>query len=100
LPEAGIDEVAAILERFGKECGEATGRLRRALSSHAMAGSSIPNVMIVVVVITRDCSEDLAPPTATVGRSAETRTRHEYAQANSSQPPDTHPPGTPDDDTE
>jgi hypothetical protein len=69
-----------------------------------MTGSSIPNVVIVVVVITRDCGEDPASPatSATSATSAtkpaEARTRHEHAQDTSGQSLDTHPPGTPGDD--
>ena len=66
------------------------------LSGHAMTGSSMPNVVIVVVVIIRDCVEELASPPTTAGRPAETRTRHEHAQADSGQPPDTYP-SRPDD---
>jgi hypothetical protein len=55
--------------------------------------------MIVVVVITRDGDENLAS-SATVGRIAENRTRHEHFQANSGQQVDAYPSGKPGDDTE
>jgi hypothetical protein len=64
-----------------------------------MVGPSIPKVMIVVVVITRDGDENLAS-SATVGRIAENRTRHEHFQANSGQQVDAYPSGEPGDDTE
>jgi hypothetical protein len=60
-----------------------------------MTGSSIQNVVIVVVVVTGDCVGD--PPATT---PAEARTRQEHAQDDSGQPPDTHPPGAPEDDVE
>ena len=60
-----------------------------------MTGSSIQNVVIVVVVGTGDCVED--PPTT---KPAEARTRHEHVQDDSGPPPDTHPPGAPEDDAE
>jgi hypothetical protein len=65
-----------------------------------MVGPSIPKVMIVVVVITRDCDEDLASSATAVGRIAENRTRHEHFQANSGQQVDAYPSGKPGDDTE
>jgi hypothetical protein len=63
-----------------------------------MTGSSIPNVVIVVVVITRDCGEDPASPATSATKPAEARTRQEHAQDTSGQSLDTHPPGTPGDD--
>jgi hypothetical protein len=65
-----------------------------------MTGPSIPNVVIVVVVITGDSGEDLASPATTAARPAEARSRQEHAQADSGQSPNTHPTGTPGDDTE
>lgn len=62
-----------------------------------MTGSSIPNVVIVVVVTARDCGEDLASPAT---KPAQARTRQEHAQADSGQSPDTHPPGASEDDAE
>ena len=62
-----------------------------------MTGSSIPNVVIVVVVIDADCGEDLASPATKPG---EARTRREHAQDDRGQSPDTHPPGAPEDDAE
>jgi hypothetical protein len=61
-----------------------------------MTGSSIPNVVIVVVVIDADSGEDLASPAT---RPAEARTRREHAQDDRGQSPDTHP-GAPEDDAE
>ena len=58
-----------------------------------MVGPSIPKVMIVVVV-TRDRDEDLASSATAVGGTAENRTRHEHAQANSGQPDDIYPSGS------
>ena len=60
-----------------------------------MTGSSLPNGMIVLVVMTASCGEDLAAPAATAARPAECRTRQEHAQANNGQLPDPHPPGHP-----
>jgi hypothetical protein len=55
-----------------------------------MTSSSTPNVVIVVVVITRDSGQDAAPA-ATVAEDIGARTRHEHAQAGSSQSPAGHP---------
>jgi hypothetical protein len=54
-----------------------------------MTSSSTPNVVIVVVVITRDSGQDPAP--ATVAEDTQACTRHEHAQADSSQSPAGHP---------
>lgn len=62
-----------------------------------MTGSSIPNVVIVVVVIDADCGEDLA---SSATKPTECRTRREHAQDDRGQSPDTHPPGAPEDDAE
>lgn len=63
-----------------------------------MTGRSMPNVVIVVVVITGDSGEDPASPAMTGTRPAEARTRQEHAD--SSQYRHTHAQGTPGDDTE
>ena len=60
-----------------------------------MTGSSLPNGMIVLVVMTASCGEDLAMPAAAATRPAEYRTRQEHAQANNGQSPDPHPRGHP-----
>jgi hypothetical protein len=62
-----------------------------------MTGSSIPNVVIVVVVIAGDCGGELASPAI---KPAEARTRQEHAEDESGQSPDTHPPGASEDDAE
>jgi hypothetical protein len=63
-----------------------------------MTRPTVPNVVIVVVVITGDSGEDLASPGTVSACPAEARTRQEHAD--SSQSPYTQAPGTPDDDTE
>ena len=55
-----------------------------------MTGSSTPNVVIVVVVIARPSGQDPAPAT-TVTEDTRACTRHEHAQADSSQSPAGHP---------
>ena len=62
-----------------------------------MTGSSIPNVVIVVVVIDADCGEDLA---SSATKPTECRTRREHAQDDRGQSLDTHPPGAPEGEAE
>ena len=56
-----------------------------------MTGSSVPNVVIVVVVITRDSGGDPASPATTADEAGQARTRHEHAQADDSQSPERQP---------
>ncbi len=64
--------------------------------SQAMTGSSLPNVVIVLVVITASCDEDLAAP----ARSAESRSRQDHARANNGESSDSPPVAAPGEDTD
>lgn len=64
-----------------------------------MTGSSIPNV-VILVVITNCSREDPASPGTAPDPTAEARTRQEHAQADTGQSPDPQSSGTPGDGEE